>query len=199
MRRFTLFLITLAAPLAGCAHQGSSTRPTTRVAAPGEHDRLWLSKAYQDNIYQIQASHLAADRATLDRVRNLARLMFHEYSDLASQLETHAQQHHLALPTDMDDAHTADLEKLAAVPNGDDFDRSYLNLELKTHIQLIDLYEDEANKGEYPGARAIAQSNLPDLYSHERRILQLRPGTWSSPAKPTGDQPAPKPQPTTKK
>lgn len=194
-------LIVLLLPLfltSACTHEAPKA-PTTKVAAPGQHDRLWASQAYQLNLYQIQAGQLARQRSTDDRVRNLARLMVRDYTELGGQLENHALQHHLALPSEMDAIHATYLRQLADVPDGPDFDRSYLNLELKTHYELIDLYEDEANKGEFPGARAIAQNELPDLYSRERRIERLRPGTWNAAAKPTGDQRNTKDQPTTKK
>jgi putative membrane protein len=200
--RTTITSAILAALLAGCAGSGgksSATRPATgKVAAPGEHDRMWVSTAYQLNLYQTEAGRLAASRATTDRVRNLARMMVRDYSELGEQLETHARQYQLALPDEMDAKHADLLRQLAEVPAGPDFDRSYLNLERRTHIELISLYEDEANKGEFPGARAVAQENLPSLYARQRHIEQLRPGTWTSPAKPTGDESVPREQPAAK-
>lgn len=201
MRRFVLpAVVWVVCVVVGCSQNGASKGkgPTTaKVAGPGQHDRQWASKAYEVNLYQIEAGRLAASRATTDRVRNLARMMTRDYMELGERLDLHARQHHLALPHEMDATHASYLRDLNAVPAGPDFDRSYLNLELKTHYELIDLYEDEANKGEYPGARAIAQETLPDLYARERHIQQLRPGTWTSAAKPTGDERNPKEQPTT--
>ena len=198
MRRL-LGLVVLVLAVAGCHGKGGQRGPTTRVAGPGQHDRMWASRAYQMNLYQIEAGRLASSRATADRVRNLARMMVRDHGEMRDQIELHARQHHLALPPDLNEVEGTYLRQLSEVPAGPDFDRSYLNLELKTHHEMIDLYEDEANKGEYPGARAVAQENLPDLYAHQRHIEQLRPGTWTSPAKPTGDEKNPKEQPTTKK
>jgi putative membrane protein len=199
MRRLVLLTLALSAGLLGCSHDDPASKgPTTKVAGPGQHDRQWASKAYQLNLYQVEAGRLASSRSTTDRVRNLARMMTRDYTELGDRIDLHARQHHLALPREMDETHATYLQQLADVPPGPDFDRSYLNLELKTHHELIDLYEDEANKGEYPGARSIAQEALPDLYARERHIQQLRPGTWTSPAKPTGDERNPKEQPTTK-
>jgi putative membrane protein len=183
MRRLVVPLLVFC--FAGCAQDNNSpsNRPTTKGAGPGPQDRQWASKAYQLNLYQIEAGRLAASRSTTDRVRNLARMMSRDYTELGAQLDLYAAQHKLALPNDLDEAHATYLEKLADLPPGPDFDRSYLNLELKTHHELIDLYEEEASKGEFPAARAIAQGALPDLYARQRHIQQLRSGTWTSPAR----------------
>jgi putative membrane protein len=170
-------VVVAACVMGGCASKPKVGATTKTAAGAGEHDKRFLKNATLINLYQIEAGRVATAKAKSDRVRNVARLLQRDHEELAGKMAALARQHKIALPAEQDPQYAELLARFDHL-SGQDFEREFLNQQVKMHEDAESVYVDEANHGEDPGVRALAQETLPDIYSHKRHVMALRPGTW---------------------
>lgn len=160
----TAILISLA-PGPGLAQ--ASIEPDTQPRLPPQpgqglpvHDQAFLERAAVLSAAQIEAGRLAGERASDDRVRGLAGELLDSHEEIAAEIDALAAD--LDATTGDPDAGAGEVAGLAALADleGEDFDRAYLEWQLRTHVELVDLYQTEA-----------AQSPVTPLAGHAIRIF----------------------------
>ena len=143
-------LVLAAAPLIGA---GSDNNFVTKAAAGGEAE--------------VQMAQLAQSKASSQAVKDLANTLLADHTKANDSLKSIATKDNLTWPTGINAKQQAEYNKLQAL-SGADFDKEYVNYQIKDHKQDISEFQKEADHGTDASVKAWASENLPKLQEHLR-------------------------------
>ncbi|VWX62501.1 conserved exported hypothetical protein [Burkholderiales bacterium 8X] len=95
-------------------------------AALGRADRSFITKVAGNGLYELEASRLAATRASDPKVKKLAAQTVAENTQARKELEELASKHNYPLPSRMPEDKQPLVTKLSQI-KGKDFDRFYVH------------------------------------------------------------------------
>jgi putative membrane protein len=130
-------------------------------------DEQWLMMSIEGDRFEIQGGHLAQQKGTTKKVRDLgARLVKDHSESLASAI---ALAHKLGVEVPDSPSPTQQWELRAVAQfDGRQFDRWYADLEVQDHIQDIKEAQDEVSDGCNAEVRHEAKDEIPVLEEHLR-------------------------------
>jgi putative membrane protein len=166
-RQYAFSLAAVALLLAGCASkQGTKTSSQT----PGER---FMIQAAQANLAEIEAGHLATERAQSPDVRQFGSRMVRDHTQANEQLLRLAEERNVSLPQQPDESHQKLTQELSNL-QGADFDRAYMRAMVEDHQHDVSEFEQQAESLEDPELRAWAAQTVPTLRDHVRiaRMIQ---------------------------
>lgn len=146
-------------------------------------DEHFAAEAAHAGIAEVEIGKLAAEKATSPAVKSFAQRMVDDHGRANEELKTLAQNKNLALPTMMDAAHKAALDRLSKL-SGEAFDRAYAREMLNGHRKVVAMFSREARAGNDPDVKAWAAKTLPTLEDHLKRAEDLngKPATTTAKA-----------------
>jgi len=130
-------------------------------------DSSFVMKAAEGGQAEVQMAQLAQTKASNQAVKDLANKLVTDHTKANDNLKPIASKDNVTWPTGMSAKEQAEYNKLQAL-SGADFDRAYVNYEIKDHKQDINLFQHEANHGNDSQVKAWASENLPTLQEHLR-------------------------------
>jgi len=130
-------------------------------------DSSFVMKAAEGGQAEVQMAQLAQTKASNQAVKDLANKLVADHTKANDNLKPIASKDNVTWPTGMTAKEQAEYNKLQAL-SGADFDRAYVNYEIKEHKQDINMFQHEANHGSDPQVKAWASENLPTLQEHLR-------------------------------
>lgn len=141
----------------------------------------FIDQAVVLNMFEVESSRLAQDKASDERVRQFARQMVSDHGSAADQLRQAAQKQgkRLAVPDKVDGEHRQKLEQLRAM-QGKRFDRNYVKMQIEGHEAAVELYQRYTQTGSEGQLRQVAERALPTLREHQQSILQIRDEQFSN-------------------
>ena len=150
MREWLLAPI-LAALLASPALAQTNIRPDTRPRVPPQagqglpaEDREFLDRATNLSDAEVAAGKLA-ERSSTPGVKEFGRVVAAEHGKLRQAVERLAQQHGAAVQSHPSrEWWMAELQRISGL-SGEEFDRNYLDWQLRTHLALVNLYQQQAS------------------------------------------------------
>ena len=209
----SLSLTVALAGICGTAFaQASATDPATALPAitpPAAGTKLaaddakFLEIAAKSGIAEIQDGNLASQKGQSDDVKELAKKIVADHNAANNQLKELASSYGVTLPTNPADPDLLEHQRLSTL-HGVDFDKAYVEDEVKDHQSAIELFEKESTSGQDPTLKQFASNVLPILKDHLKAAKALQPegapAAADVPAAPApGDtpaaSPAPEPQP----
>jgi len=162
-----------AAPAA--TDQMAAGTDTNAAPAAGQNAANdFVQTAAVANMFEIQSSQLAKDHAQGDDVKTFAQKMIDDHTKAGDDMKAAVQSANagMTVPDDLDQEHKDMLDKLQAA-SGADFDKQYVDIQLKAHDDAVKLFQDFADKGDNPEIKQFAQSTLPTLQDHQKMIHDL--------------------------
>ena len=171
MRRFILPTAVASLVLTGCAREERPPSPTPRpgpVRAPATAAATpadYVARAASMDLFAIRASELAVTRATNPRVRDLARRMMGDHAGTSGQLSLAGRRLNLLPSAVLRPEHEVMMRELLAAT---DFDRLYVQQQLRVHSLAVALHSAFAARGSSPTLRPVAAAAA----AIERRHLQ---------------------------
>lgn len=133
----------------------------------------FVQAAVVGNLFEVESSKLAADRAEAAAVKTFAKQMVDDHSAAGVKITEALTESKLTKPPfKLDAKHQATLDELAA-KKGRDFDRAYVDAQLKAHVETVALFEGYAASGEDPRLKALAGELLPKLKAHLAMIEKI--------------------------
>lgn len=177
-------LLIAAAPALGHAADATAGGPAatwqTAQAQPSggaapqvsAQDQEFARKAAASGLAEVAAAGLAKDHAQANDVRDFAQQMINDHSAVNQQLAQVAQQLGISLPTQTDEAHQREAQELAKL-SGAQFDRAYMQGQIRDHEEAVSLFRTEAESGSNPQLRQLAQTALPKLEQHLDRARRI--------------------------
>ncbi len=164
MLKQIMMCVTVMALVAGCqssAEQlGGKSSPNL---PPGENH--FLKTIANANQAEIEMSQIALNKSQSAQVRQFAQHMIDDHTQATAQVQQLASQKGFELPTQLDTLHRGMVDEVAA-RSGTDFDRTFIQDQVRAHQDTIDNTEREADNGSDPDVKALAQKLLPTLRMH---------------------------------
>ncbi|GJD57703.1 DUF4142 domain-containing protein [Methylobacterium dankookense] len=140
----------LVALLVSPAVAQTNIRPDTNPRVPPQagqglpaEDREFLNRAANLSDAEVEAGQ-PADRSSTPAVREFGRAIAAEHAKLRAAVGRLAQQHGVAVSHPSREWWTAELQRIAGL-SGEEFDRNYLDWQLKAHLALVNLYQQQAS------------------------------------------------------
>ncbi len=164
MKRFYMVLTGLALVLSA---QEAFADPT--------ETQEFIKKASISNLFEIQSSQLAKQKAQDAEVQAFADQMIRDHTKAKEDLKAAVRDSKLELSwvsDALDEDHAEKLRQLQQ-ESGNDFDALYMEMQENAHDQAVDLFEDYADDGENAQIRDFAASTLPVLRRHEEMTDHL--------------------------
>jgi len=146
--------------------------PLVVVAAGKSPDESFYKKAAEGGISEVEQGQLAQDKGKDPAVKAFGAMMMKDHSAANERLKGIAASKGIDLPTSSSMTQMATKTKLEAL-SGDTFDKSYISGMVKDHREDIKEFENEAQNGQDPEARAFAAKTLPTLKLHLSKIESI--------------------------
>jgi len=152
----------------------SATIPTAanEAAAPD-----FVSKAALGDMFEIESSKIALERATNPEVKAFAQTMVDMHTRTTADLKTAigASGLTLALPTALPEDKMKTLADLRAA-KAEDFDKAYMDAQIDAHQATLDLMARYARDGDNATLMAAAAATAPVVQQHLDKANALRKG-----------------------
>jgi putative membrane protein len=154
-------------------------------------DSEFIHKAASGGLLEVRLGQLAQQKAQSPAVKQFGRRMVTDHSKANMQLSAIAKQGGVNLPAKLDPKHQREVDQLSA-KSGKDFDKAYMSLMVKDHVEDVQEFQREATSGTAPRVRDFAAQTLPTLQEHlalaKQTAAQVGADTTSA-----GGAPAPPP------
>jgi putative membrane protein len=173
MLKRSLALAAVLCVAAGCGSE--STEQLGGMASPqlSSQDNTFFRNITEGNLTEIQSSHLALQMAKSPDVKDFAQQMISDHQTAATQVDAIAKSKGAVLPKMLDGSHKDMVDALNG-KSGDDFDKAYIDLQIKAHQETINLDQDEADNGTDPDVKSTAAGLLPILKHHLNMAQQIQ-------------------------
>jgi putative membrane protein len=121
--------------------------------------------AASNDLFEILSGNLAQNKAKHPDVKTFAGQMITEHTKTSNQLKSLVRNKNLSFPTSPIPLHQRMLARLER-ENANDFDETYMEMQISAHEQAIALFESAAKTDTDPDLRAFAAKTLPALRTH---------------------------------
>jgi putative membrane protein len=133
--------------------------------------------AYNDA--EIELGEIAATKATDTQVRDFARRVVSEHRALKTSVTNTASTLNITPGAPEDDEnlaedHQAGMRDLQAMPRGRDFDRAYIDHEIKMHRKVLDEIEDAIGRNRNTEISTLLENARTGVRGHLDTAEQLR-------------------------
>jgi putative membrane protein len=131
--------------------------------------------AASSNMFEIESSELALDKATKDDVKQFAQHMIDDHTAAGEKMKAAAESDGVTPPTAMADKEQAALDKLQSTDEAA-FDEAYLTAQVAAHDEAVALFTSFSENGQESALRAFAAETLPTLEEHQSTVHALAGG-----------------------
>jgi putative membrane protein len=140
--------------------------------APKTED--FVKQVAVSDIFEIEASKLAQQKATAAPVKSFASQMEKDHTKTSTELKglVSGGKVKAQLPTAMDESHKSKLDKLKGL-TGADFDKQYVSDQQSAHKDAVDLFERYAKGGDNAELKSWAGKTVPALKHHKEMADKL--------------------------
>ena len=128
-------------------------------------DAKRMKQLAQDNLAEIEAGKLAADKAQDPQVKQFAQRMVDDHTKLLDDLKKVAEAKNVDLPTTPDAKHQKLMKKLQSA-SGEKFDREYMKAMVKDHRETLKQVQRTAKSAKDPDLKNSAQQAAPEIQDH---------------------------------
>lgn len=154
--------------------QQAASAPSNRVTAP---DALgFVAMAGASDLYEIQSSQLAQQKAGADSVRQFAAMMIEHHMMTTKDVTKAAQAAGLTPPPPMlEPRQQAMIDELRGL-DGKAFDAAYVRQQRMAHDEALALHTGYAKNGDKAPLRAAAAKAVTIVQRHIERLRSLPSG-----------------------
>lgn len=172
-------------PVCRAADDLQQTKPSRTITGPGaakiaparlsKADQEFMTKAAASSLYEVEASRLAASRASDPRVKAFADVLIRDHAQALESLKQVALNHNYPLPDQLSEDKRAVVSRLAAL-SGIEFDRAFRQqVGVADHESDIKMLERARRSTRVPDMKEWIDKALPKLREHLRQALELKP------------------------
>lgn len=140
--------------------------------AQATKDKMFVRKAVEGGLAQVQFGEVAAQKGGSDDVKALGRQMVEDHTALNKDLEGVADSMGVMLPKHIDKEDQAELDKLNGL-SGDAFDKEYLTMMVKGHHHDLREFRVEAEGTQDEALRDAVGKGAKTIHEHMVMVDQL--------------------------
>jgi len=149
--------------------------PRLAIAQSVTDPAVFADLAASSNMFEIESSTLALDKATGDDVKAFAQHMIDDHTAAGEKMKAAAEKDGVVPPAAMADKEQALIEKLQSA-DGEAFDEAYLTAQTAAHDQAVALFESFSENGRESALASFAAETLPTLEEHQNAVHELADG-----------------------
>jgi len=153
----------------------AATLPLGAMAADKSPDEGFYEDAAEAGLAEVATGKLAQTKGASPAVKEFAAMMVKDHSAANAKLKAIADAKGIKLPTEPGLKHKAKKEMLEH-QDGADFDKGYIDGQIKDHEETAALLEKEIANGKDPEAKAFARETLPKVQAHLKAINAIKAG-----------------------
>lgn len=144
----------------------SSTMSTSMSTGPvSKEDADWAATVANANMTEIELSKVAADKATMPRLKSYASMIISDHTQAGDKLKQIAATKNITLPAKLDDKSQRKLDDLSK-KTGKDFDKAYTSDMISDHKDAINLFQKGGKDLKDADLNSFATQTLPTLQVH---------------------------------
>jgi putative membrane protein len=137
-----------------------------------DQDRQFLDMAAKGGHAEVVMGQQALESENPD-VKAFGQKMIDDHGKMNQELATVAQQKGIEPPESPDLASQAKSMMMEVLP-GQTFDSQYVSSQLDDHKETLELYQRQAQEGQDPDLKALAQKGIPIIQQHIAELEQLQ-------------------------
>jgi len=149
-----------------------STGMGTSDASQSMKDKMFLRKAAEGGLAEVQLGQLAAQKASSQDVKDFGQKMVSDHTQLNTEMAPIAQSMGVKVPTKLSKEDQAEYDKLSAM-SGDDFDKEYLSFMVKDHHKDLREFRTEAQTASDASLKAAVDKGAKVIYEHTQMVDKL--------------------------
>ncbi|HVP78330.1 MAG TPA: DUF4142 domain-containing protein [Thermodesulfobacteriota bacterium] len=135
-------------------------------------DREFMMSAARDGIFHVEAGKLAVQRGSSEGVKKFGQHAIEHHTQINDELTQLASKKGVTLPKKMGKKEQEALDKIAKL-SGPDFDKAYLEMEIKDHSKDLSAFRKEAKDGKDPDVKAWATKAVAAIEEHLKMARDL--------------------------
>lgn len=165
-------MLGLAAPPLALAQTAPTAMPdkTEDMAKAATDIQAIARLAASSNVLELETSTLALERSQDADIRAFAQKMIDDHTLAGEKMQTAAQTAGVEVTVEMN---ADDQKAVQALRDATDFDRAYLDLQVKAHDEAVSLFEAFSSQGEVGPLRDFATETLSTLKDHQGHVRSL--------------------------
>ncbi len=145
---------------------GTSSSTQSSTGNLSKADMKFLRDVGKDNNFEIQASQLAAQKASNPEVKDFAQKLVNDHTQLSNDLSSLAQNKGVTLSSStLEKRDQKELNTLNKY-SGKKFDREYMKDMVKDHKEDIKDFQKEAKNGKDSDLQSFASNHISALQGH---------------------------------
>ena len=135
-------------------------------------DRMFVSKAMQGSIAEVQLAQLTLQKSSNDQVKQFAQRMIDDHTKLNEQMKPVAQQLGVKAPDQISKGDRKTIAKLQGL-SGSAYDQAYIRDMVKDHKQDLSQFQTEASSGQDQTVKDAANQGSKVIVQHLQMAQQL--------------------------
>jgi putative membrane protein len=159
MRRAFFLVAMLAFGYAGAAAAQAQTDTVS------EQDKTFLKGQQETNLAEISLGKVVIERATSDKVRELATMLLAEHEKVSELNRALSTKLGVDMPEQPSAAQQATAEKIKS-QTGAAFDAAFVAAQVEGHTKSVASAQKEISSGSHPEVKAFATDYLPKAQMH---------------------------------
>jgi putative membrane protein len=138
----------------------------------GDADRAFIEQAAQSGHAEVSMGQSAAESENA-AVSAFGKQMIADHGKMNDELAALAKQKGVEPPSSADLASQAKGTATAVLP-GATFDKQYVSSQLDDHKETLALFQQEAQSGQDPDLKALAEKGIPIIQRHIAELEELQ-------------------------
>ncbi len=139
---------------------------------PSPMDRMFVSKAMQGSMAEVQLAQLTLQKSSNDQVKQFAQRMIDDHTKLNEQMKPVAEQVGVKAPDQISKNDRKTIAKLQAL-SGSAYDQAYIKDMVKDHKQDLSQFQTEASSGQDQTVKDAANQGSKVIAQHLQMAQQL--------------------------
>jgi putative membrane protein len=135
-------------------------------------DKIFLRKATEGGLAQVQLGQLASTNASSPEVKQLGQRLADDHTKLNASMAMLADSIGMRLPKNLNKADQAEYEKLKAL-SGEAFDKEYLSCMVRDHHEDLHAFRVESQTTTDPDLKATVDQGARVLHEHLGMVSRL--------------------------
>lgn len=138
-----------------------------------EQDKKFIMKAAENNTAEIWMARLALKRGTGEPVKQFANEMIKDHEKVDKAMKSTLEDMGLKAPAMAIRAPQMEKYEELATVSRDEFDATYMNMQVKAHKKTLKLFEQQAEQGQAQPLVKFAEQRIPTLNDHLQEAQRL--------------------------
>ena len=140
-------------------------QPSPKASASAAADHLFVTKAAQANVAEVELGKLALQKTQRDDVKKFAQMMIDDHTKAGDELKAIAGRKSINVSSDLDAEHKALHDRLSKM-SGATFDQTYMKAMADGHRKVAADVRRESQSGKDAEVKAWAAKTLPTIEAH---------------------------------